>query len=1198
MKSKIIILIQLFFMVTGGVIYAQNSNTITKTDYILNSGETDTLTAGQTIRILPNSLIASGSTFFATIGNAGPAYNPAVFSNENYVFSRVYHTAVSNASEITNAADVIEEIVYFDGLGRPAQQIGIRQNPNLNDLVTHTSYDPYGRQVKEYLPYVNTGTVGTYKTGDQALATQQFHKLHYPDDFTGVTAANSNAYSESLIEASPLNRPLKQAAPGEAWKMGSGHEIVFDYQTNASSEVVYFEVVFSGGDTEAPQLTQNGYYTPGELAKNITYDENHNHNSTEKDHSVEEFTDKSGRVVLKRTYENEVAHDTYYVYDDFGNLSYVLPPKVDPSNGVSATELSELCYQYKYDYRNRLIEKKIPGKGWEYIVYNKLDQPVMTQDPNLRAQNKWLFTKYDAFGRVTYTGFTNISGSTTRASVQSQADAVSEQFVAKSGSNTYGGTTVYYTNVAYPTSIAEVLSVNYYDDYAFDDDPSFGLTAPTGSIYGQAITADLESLATGSKVKVLGTNNWITSITAYDSKARPIYIASKNSELNTTDIMESKLDFAGKVEETKSTHTKGSNSPIVVTERFSYDHAARLIRQTHQIGSGAEEVIASNTYDELGQLVQKGVGNQINGNRLQTVDYSYNVRGWLKTINDVNNLGNDLFSFKINYDDPTSGDALFNGNISQTQWRTANTDNSLKTYTYGYDALNRIKSATDNTGNYNVSGIDYDKNGNITYLVRMGHLNSAATNLGYMDILDYSYDTGNKLTKVEDYGVPTGFNDGADQTIEYTYDVNGNMITDANKGITGITYNHLNLPTEVVFDNNQNKKITYIYDASGIKQKKIVTDGSSLTTTEYAGNYIYENSTLQFFNTSEGYVEPNGSTYDYIFQCKDHLGNIRLSYSDANSDGVASPSEIREENNYYPFGLKHRGYNSGIVGRNHKYGFTDKEEQDELGLNWVDITARNYDAALGRWMNIDPLAEKMYEYSPYNYAFNNPTFFIDSDGRAPGIFEINQNNGKITKVSDEGDDVGFHTIRVINNQGETTGEFINLTSKPGESSVNDLLRSDTVFSALINGFNGNLPAQQGINEQARKARAQEFFEDLDDFSIHLIRALGDGFEDAGITVTVFGIITGQPEVIGLGEGISNVGTLTNAGVDFIEGKFKKGAARIIIALSGGRLKKLVKKVTETELANEILKQTINVFELVSQEIFEKVNEERNQTVVN
>ncbi len=85
----------------------------------------------------------------------------------------------------------------------------------------------------------------------------------------------------------------------------------------------------------------------------------------------------------------------------------------------------------------------------------------------------------------------------------------------------------------------------------------------------------------------------------------------------------------------------------------------------------------------------------------------------------------------------------------------------------------------------------------------------------------------------------------------------------------------------------------------------------------------------------------------------------------------------------YPFGLKHKGYNNVINGTDHPYGFGGKEENDELGLNWLDFDARNYDASIGRWMNLDPLAEDYYAWSPYNYSYNSPILFADPTGMGP-----------------------------------------------------------------------------------------------------------------------------------------------------------------------------------------------------------------------
>src|SRR5690606_22034188 len=159
------------------------------------------------------------------------------------------------------------------------------------------------------------------------------------------------------------------------------------------------------------------------------------------------------------------------VYDDYGNLTYVLPPKMEASTVPLATvraQLNELGYQYNYDHRNRLVEKKIPGKGKEFIVYNKLDRPVLTQDANLRLHNKWLFTKYDAFGRVAYTG--EMTRGIGRAALQDDADLTNPQFVTKrTSATTMDGTTIYYNNESYPVNyITAILTINYYDNYTFD----------------------------------------------------------------------------------------------------------------------------------------------------------------------------------------------------------------------------------------------------------------------------------------------------------------------------------------------------------------------------------------------------------------------------------------------------------------------------------------------------------------------------------------------------------------------------------------------------------------------------------------------------------------------------------------------------------------------------------------------------------
>ncbi len=961
--------------------YWQSGSSGTSTT--LGSGATKTVTSGSVYYIRARNSSSTWSSGLGSVTYSIPGESTTL-SDENYIYTIIPKIKTTNMGSLASE-EKIESITYYDGLGRPMQNIGIKASPDAKDIIKHIGYDEFGRQDKDWLPYYEaTGDVGTYR-GDVSLETQQYYQTKYADDFSGITnTVDINAFSQKEFETSPLNRILKQAAPGEDWKLGIGNEIEFGYQANTGSEVKKYEVTLSfANNTYTPTLVLNGSYTAGELYKSIMYDENHTSGTN---HTTEEFKDKQGNILLKRTYNNSVAHDTYYVYDDYGNLTYVLPPKSEPQTAKpDATELSELCYQYVYDYKNRLVEKKIPGKGKEYIVYNLLDMPVMTQDANLKAQGKWLFTKYDAFGRVAYTGVKNSTGS--RLTFQGYANNPSsyEQFVTKrSTSLTFAGTPVYYSNAAIPTGMNEILTINYYDSYTFDND---NLTLPS-TAEGQDIinynnatnTQKLtKGLPTGSKVRVLGTSTWITTISGYNVKGQPIYVVSKNNYLSTTDVVISKLDFIGQIDKTTTTHTKTGHATITTEDVFTYDYVGRLKEQTQVIdGASTPEVIAQNTYDDLGQLQSKDVGGTTTS--LQTVDYTYNVRGWLKEINDVSSLGTDLFAFEINYNTVEhSGTKLFNGNIAETEWKTAN-DNTLRWYRYNYDDLNRITSAIhkDNT-KYGLNNVAYDKNGNITSLIRKGHTNLGATTFGTMDYLVYTYESkSNKLKKVLDNGNDNyGFKDGVNTTTEYTYDANGNMLKDLNKGMTSdIEYNYLNLPTKVTFASGY---IEYFYDAMGIKLKKIVSTGS---TTEYAGNYIYKDNDLEFFGHTEGYVDASGTGYDYVYQYKDHLGNIRISYKDIST--TSTPNlEIQEENNYYPFGLKHKGYNNVINGTDHKYGFGGKEEQDELDLNWIDITARNYDPALGRWLNIDPLAELMTRHSPYNYAFDNPIYFIDSDGMAP-----------------------------------------------------------------------------------------------------------------------------------------------------------------------------------------------------------------------
>jgi RHS repeat-associated protein len=370
---------------------------------------------------------------------------------------------------------------------------------------------------------------------------------------------------------------------------------------------------------------------------------------------------------------------------------------------------------------------------------------------------------------------------------------------------------------------------------------------------------------------------------------------------------------------------------------------------------------------------------------------------------------------------------LYNGNIAETFWQFGDDgDLVYRGYGYKYDSLNRLKDASYQRPGFSNAvpksydeNLTYDKNGNIMTLKRNGDADDQL-NLFTIDDLSCEYlANSNKLMRVSESQITatSGFKDGNTTGDDYEYDDNGNLIKDKNKDITtAITYNHLNLPTKIIFPTGN---IVYIYTASGQKMQKIVTEGTNITTTDYLGGYQYQNTVLQFFPTAEGYVKntpvSGTNTYSYVYNYTDHLGNVRLSYTKNPSTNTLT---ILEENSYYPFGLKHTVSNAVVQGQDYKYKFNGKELQDELQLNLYDFGARNYDPALGRWMNIDPLAEVSRRWNPYTYCYSNPIRFTDPDGML-SFDNMNPNQGEVDPDGMSPND----WIRRIGEDGKSTFFF-------------------------------------------------------------------------------------------------------------------------------------------------------------------------------
>jgi RHS repeat-associated protein len=761
------------------------------------------------------------------------------------------------------------------------------------------------------------------------------------------------------------------------------------------------------------------YYGSNTLSKTVMTDENA--------HNTCVFKDKLGRVILTRKSLNGLYVDTYNVYDDYGQLVAVLPPGSIDANG---NVVYSLTFQYKYDNKNRLVQKKVPGADPQTFYYDSRDLLILTQDGNMRAENttKYLGTIYDNLGRVTKTGFALVSptlgvdSTLTNAQITDSLTSTlyyaNKSWVAHQGAKVLKPSTTT-TNRNYVWSYIERRAANNY----------------TGN---PMWTAKQHLLATGQPQRpILDTDadgvDW--SINAYDGAQKP-----------TTTV--------------RYLHAGTMATRVNTVQDYFYDNGQRMtnLKYRYSLGTTAltapTDILSNMVYNYKDQLTEKNIANMGSTNKyLQSVDYAYNLRGWLTSINKgflpsakdyplfnalLDNSANfyfdlgttgaltppvnsgetspDLFKEIIRYDNPntaypnngTTPAAQRNGNISQVEWQVASRE--AQAYTFKYDDLDRLLEAnyTDihpadwstkgwlgvyATDNKYKETAAYDVRGNITNLQRRGMVSLDLISDGYSlmagsylptDVLAYTYGDSNRLMKVTETGFwKKGFvytNSGAAR--DYDYDKNGNLVADINKGITKIEYNYLNLPQVITF--TANRTITFVYDASGAKLQKITNDNGTLTTFNYVNGVEYRNNILQRIAHTEGSVsvQTNG-TYMHEYVLRDHLGNTRVTFSDVGNDGVISnvQTEITQINNYYPFGMNMEGtWNGSFPTAKNKYQYNGKEMNADFGLNLSDYGARFYDASIGRWTSVDKLACFFQNESPYGFVSNNPIRYVDVQG--------------------------------------------------------------------------------------------------------------------------------------------------------------------------------------------------------------------------
>ena len=800
---------------------------------------------------------------------------------------------------------------------------------------------------------------------------------------------------------------MEQYGPGAAWRTAD-RPVKTAYMNNTADGILSCTLYLTSFSSTLVGL---GNYPAGRLFVTQTTDE--------EGHITYTFTDNQGQTVLIREMNGSVTNDTYYVYDDLGQLRYVLPPMCD---NINEATLDNYAYKYQYDERGNCILIKLPGCDPVTMKYDKADRLIFCQDGN-QAGSKWTFFFYDAFGRQTVTGIWN-----------SNSIPALDNLVVKTDYTGTGTLTGYTVNLTLPAVV--LMTVNYYDDYSFVNTLTASENAkmPYVSVsgYDAQYTGGAKGLLTGNRTYQVGdTTKYVVSALYYDHRGRVVQSHASN-HLGGFEDEYFAYTFTGKVKTRQHVHSIPGNTGTEIYN-YTYDHAERLLAVTHQINSSPAVTLATNTYDEVGRLLTKTrAGEQST--------YLYNVRSWLTQI--TGTKFNQTLTYNTAVNNVSPPYSAYNGNISAMKWK-AGTETVERGYKFEYDALNRLTAATygegtsltTNSNRYDEKVTLYDKMGNIKNLERRGKADNDV--FGVIDNLTYAY-TGNKLTKVTDsatlaatyYGA-FQFTDGANTDTEYTYDANGNLKKDYNKRIVDIQYNSLNLPNGLQFTNGNTTN--YVYDASGqklsvthltavagvvIPMTNVMTplapaQISSTFKTDYCGNVIYENGAVSKILTDEGYITFTGATPVYHYYLKDHQGNNRVVINQAGT--------VEQVTHYYPFGGLMGESTSGGV---QPYKYNGKELDRVHGLDLFDYGARHYDAVLGRWHSVDPMASEREWLSPYNFCSLNPISRIDPTGALDDWYETPEGEKKY--------DENIHSAKDMKEK-RIEGKYLGKTYKEGDN---------------------------------------------------------------------------------------------------------------------------------------------------------------------
>ncbi len=967
----------------------------------------------------------------------------------------------------TEGRESLKAVQYYNGLGYPTLSVAT-VGLNGETACTLTTYDALGRENLMYVPVPGSGL-------DYLSESNIKGRGYYLNDNSGFTQNHYDA----------LDRVTAVDMAGDKWRE-AGAQNRTEYLTNAADEVLHYEAPEDGFYSLVnPENSSFEYYPECSLHKTITTDADGK--------SVAVFTDLQGKKILERT----ASGDTYYVYNDLGQLRFVLPPAFDRNNSLSKRRYA---YEYRYDERGRISKKILPNASTGVTItycYDKADRIAFVKDPAIASSTsggttyKYRFYLYDRLGRLC------VQGICSNAADKTSTLSTTTYVPGSSGINKTGYT------APYTIYNVKLEIVNYYDNYNFIDNKL------TGSMPVVTVSDNQKQYAIGSMTgQVVYTSNGknVGTINIYDQQGQVVRSVHKGLYGYTEDVSTTYNEMTGAVESTEAKVNVRYGSDFVAKTDYTYSYGKKKkMKQSVRHGMTALSRETEYGYDFAGRL--SGKNRQLTGTNKSYCTYSYDVHGWPTSISSGG------FQEKLYYADGFDG-GCYNGNISTMEWKGKD-ETYFRGYNLKYDGNNRLYDAA--YGEYEQLAdyknlydehVEYDANGNITKLQRRGLVDNQHGGFGLVDDLTMSYN-GNRLSSVRDdakqlnYAGATDFSGKQGQSYTLThYTETGALKSDKGRNIAKIDYDRFSNPIRIQFTNGNVTK--YVYSATGEKLQVIyqtavpnisVAIGSTKELTasqiQYTDSVDYllggmltvRNGRIDQYQFEEGYCQAEQYASDaskdkftFCYYDQDHLGNIRQ----VTQDNGTSKGKVIQKVNYYPFGLQLCDGTTDSNVQSHRYN--GKELDKMHGLNTYDYGARQYNPVTARWDRIDPLCEKYYSISPYAYCAGNPVKYVDPDGR--DIWQINGNGEIISRESDRTKErFEFYMINPDGSKDPLYNYFSLEEVKPVELEYGTVKWNEMGLTKTKDQFGNDVEANCDILEIKGEENARLLFESLSNCNI-------------------------------------------------------------------------------------------------------------------